>query len=38
MLYFVTKTHKTPVLFDDTILQNSTQLIDKTTYTSGIMT
>ena len=38
MLYFVTKTHKTLVLFDDTILQNSTQVIDKTTYTSGAMT
>ena len=38
MLYFVTKTKKTLVLFYDTILQNSKQVIDKTTYTSGAMT
>ena len=38
ILYFVTKTHKTLVLFYDTILKNSTQLIDKTIYTSGTMT
>ena len=38
MLYFATKTHKTLVLFYDTILKNSTKLIDKTTYTSGAMT
>ena len=38
ILYFVTKTHKTLVLFYDTILKNSTQLIDKTIYTSGAMT
>ena len=38
MLYFITKTHKTLVLFYDTILKNSTQLIDKMTYTSGTVT
>ena len=38
MLYFITKTHKTLVLFYDTILKNSTQLIDKMTYTSGAVT
>ena len=38
MLYFITKTHKTLVLFYDTILKNSTQLIDKMTYTSAVVT